>query len=997
VIDPLGTAALRTAALAAWTAHPQRLREDANAEEDHARGHYRDRVVVELAQNAADAAVRAGRPGHLLLRLTTGATPVLVAANTGAPLDAAGLASLASLRASAKREVDPGASTHTVGRFGVGFAAVRSVSDDVAVVSRTGSVHFSATATAALLAGEPTLTAEVARRSGSLPALRLPFDGDGTAVAGALGGRPTTELLGEQWDTAVVLVLRDADAVAHVRAQLDAVADPLLLALPGLDRVTVQVEGASRVIEHVTDRWVLATGSGQLSDHLLVSRPVEERERTTWRVTWAARRTGDHREPPADGVVHAPTPTDEPCSVPALLVATLPLDPSRRHVAPGPVTDAVVAQAGRVFADLLLACRSELADGHPAPDPLDLVPRGWPTGQLDAALREAVLAAVATSPVLAAADGTAVAPRDAVVLDAPWTCDDGAARLLGPWVPGLVRLPDTHRDLVRVLGLRTVGLGAVVEQLPAEPTLLRGVLELVATAGTDVLAELATAPVPLVDGRVVHGVRGLVLASQAPPDALDALVGWGLRVVHPDADHPVLERLGALRLDTAALARHPVLRERVLDGDLDAADVLLSLVVATSSAPGEGPSWWGEAMLEADDGELVPARGLVLPGSAAAAWFDPAVLPPVAGALVSRWGSALAAVGVRAGLVTERVDELVAEGLDGWQDYLADTGLPPAPEQDDAAPGEAHEAHFAVADLDAVRPDAWPAVLAALAAAHRHSLDPVRGPDGRLPAYTLWWLRHRAGIGLDRPFALRPGTVTGLGDAPPVLAGLDETLLRALGGVGAAADLDPAGWVGLLDGLLDAAAGVGLPLAVELWRSVARWAEREPASLAPLADAEVLPALVGGAVDLAPTDDVAVADPMWAQHPRVAPVVVVPVGLTPRVADALDLDLAAERSPGRVTSAGTGRQVPAALQVLAAALGEVPATWWEHTVLLVDGEAVKWWVADDVVHADGPDGLARALAHLLGWAQRDRFARVLAEPTALDGLLVDLAGDLPGP
>ena len=59
--DPFATAALRGRVLDAWAASPARFREDANAEEDYALGGYRDRVVVELAQNAADAAVRGGR------------------------------------------------------------------------------------------------------------------------------------------------------------------------------------------------------------------------------------------------------------------------------------------------------------------------------------------------------------------------------------------------------------------------------------------------------------------------------------------------------------------------------------------------------------------------------------------------------------------------------------------------------------------------------------------------------------------------------------------------------------------------------------------------------------------------------------------------------------------------------------------------------------------------------------------------------------------------
>ena len=99
--DPFATAALRGRVLDAWAASPARFREDANAEEDYALGGYRDRVVVELAQNAADAAARAGVPGRLRLTLRDG---TLVAANTGAPLDAAGVEALSTLRASSKRD-----------------------------------------------------------------------------------------------------------------------------------------------------------------------------------------------------------------------------------------------------------------------------------------------------------------------------------------------------------------------------------------------------------------------------------------------------------------------------------------------------------------------------------------------------------------------------------------------------------------------------------------------------------------------------------------------------------------------------------------------------------------------------------------------------------------------------------------------------------------------------------------------------------------------------
>ena len=132
--DPFGTQALRERVLAGWAAAVSRFREDANAEEDFALTGYHDRLVVELAQNAADAAVRAGVPGSLLLRLRDG---VLTAANTGAPLDAAGVEALSTLRASAKRDGDA-----SVGRFGVGFAAVLALSDEPSDDLHHGRCHL---------------------------------------------------------------------------------------------------------------------------------------------------------------------------------------------------------------------------------------------------------------------------------------------------------------------------------------------------------------------------------------------------------------------------------------------------------------------------------------------------------------------------------------------------------------------------------------------------------------------------------------------------------------------------------------------------------------------------------------------------------------------------------------------------------------------------------------------------------------------------------------
>ncbi|WP_426594348.1 sacsin N-terminal ATP-binding-like domain-containing protein [Cellulomonas sp. McL0617] len=824
--DAFGTAALRAAVLGAWRASPARLREDANTEEDHARGYYRDRVVVELAQNAADAATRAEVPGRLLLRLdrSDDGTLVLVAANTGDPLDADGVASLSSMRASSKRGDSP-AGAHVVGRFGVGFAAVRAVSDEISLLSTTGGVRFSARDTTGLLAEASAdnagLDDEVRRRDGSLPALRLPFPATGRPPAG--------------YDTAVVLELRDEVAADEVRGLLRDVGDPLLLALPGLVEILVEdntAEGPNRRIADVQDRWTVLSAEGEVGLDLLADRPVEERTARTWRVTWAVPR---HQ---ADWlrVVHAPTPTDEPCTVPALLVVTLPLDPTRRHVAAGRLTDAVLDHAADAYARLA----HERALAGSTDDALGLVPMGLAAGALDGALRERIVDRLARTPLLVRAstsgdatgsgedgpeangtvtngtdvngarvDGPTVdrallAPGRAVMLAGPAGHQVRAVEALGHRIAGLVLVPAGWEAQARVLGVEVRGLADVVEELPAVPddswAPLYDALAPLADDPRDREA-MGALPVPLADGRVVRGARGLVVldadvADAVGTEALRELGRWGLRVVDPRAAHPLLARLGADAPDAQGLLRHPALRAAVLeqadDDDLELADEVTDAVLAVvravvrhstpdavttgaadsrprpAGALADAAPWLGLVTLAAADGEPTPAHGLVLPGGAAAALLDPRVLAPVALDVVERWGaSTLVAVGVRDDLALVRLADVVAEpaavdpdgtddaslaaqALDGWPEYLEHLSAT-------LGAGDYVGDAVAVADLDAVDPDRWPELLARLAGEpelRRALLERVRGERGSTaPSYTAWWLRERGPDELGGIFA----------------------------------------------------------------------------------------------------------------------------------------------------------------------------------------------------------------------------------------------------
>lgn len=994
--DAFGTAALRAAVLGAWRSSPARLREDANTEEDHARGYYRDRVIVELAQNAADAATLAGVPGRLLLRLarTDAGRTVLVAANTGAPLDAEGVASLASMRASAKR--DGAASRRAVGRFGVGFAAVRSVADEVSVLSTSGGVRFSAADAAELLTeaalDNPGLADEVRRRDGSLPALRLPLPAEGSPPTG--------------YDTAVVLELRDEVAADEVRSLLHDVGDPLLLALPGLVEILVDDEtGPVRRLVDVADRWTVATGEGELPLALMADRPVEERAARAWRVTWALPR-GGAQLPRTEQVVHAPTPTDEPCSVPALLVATFPLDPSRRHVAQGPLTDAVLDHAADVYARL---AHGRAAAGR---DALALVPTGLAAGALDAALRTRIVERLTRTPLLhrAAPDDAdpLVVPTQAVALARSSVHDATALAALGRRVTALVVLPDGRESQARALGVEIRSLADVVEDLPAVSdggwAELYDALELLADDPQSREA-LGAVPVPLADGRVVRGARGTVvlapeLAERLGERTLETLGRWGLRVVDPAGAHPVLERLGAQAPDAVGLLLQDTVRQAVLElADDDAetdevVDAVLALVHAVDGdrLPREALPWLGLLPLPAADGERTPADSLVLPGSVAASLLDDRVLSTVSIETVDRWGrDALTAIGVRADLVLVHVADvladpaslrdgatdsatLAAQSLDGWDDYLAHLSERLGA---GAYVGEA----VAVADLDAVDPDAWPRVLARIAgepALHRALVDPVRGESAAgAPSYTSWWLREQSGLGLGRPFAVGDTLAALLPAAPDVVADLDVPVQRALGGVATLDELDGPGWTQLLDSWGPIGVAVEPALAAAVWRA-----------MAPDEPPERLPALVGpGRVAVVHAEDAAVAEhPMWHQRTDVAAL----VPGTDVTARLLDLPFAADLAEGDVDDDGEVDDVPAGVRAL---LPDAPTTWVQHDDLLVDGAPVEWWVDDDgVVHAVHLAGLAAGLAQAAGrWELRYAVEALLTAPDRADEIALDVA------
>ncbi|MEU9549408.1 molecular chaperone Hsp90 [Streptomyces werraensis] len=1025
--DPFGTARLRRGVLDAWATSPARFREDANAEEDLVLGGYRDRLVVELAQNAADAAARAGVPGRLRLTLRDG---VLVAANTGAPLDAAGVESLSTLRASAKRD----APDRAVGRFGVGFAAVLAVTDEPAVVGRHGGVRWSLAEARDLArdtAGHsPGLGDEIRRRDGHVPLLRLPFPAEGTAP--------------DPYDTAVILPLRDTAAADLAERLLHAVDDALLLALPGLEEVVVETgDDAPRTLSRsaegdltvVTDsrdgvtRWRTAAAHGALTPDLLADRPVEERLRPHWSVTWAVPvgPDGAPARPRTAAVVHAPTPSDEPLGVPALLIASLPLDSTRRHAAPGPLTDFLVQRAADAYAGLLADWRPVTAGA------IDLVPGPLGKGELDGALRAAILERLprtaflppAAAPVADDDSGLpeALRPRDAEIVEGAGA---DTVRVLAEVLPTLLPAGLERRAELRTLGVARVPLTDAVDRLAGlekSPDWWRRLYDSLAGVDPDRLSGL---PVPLADRRTTIGPRQVLLPT--PDAALDAelLARLGLKVAHPDAAHPLLEKLGALPATPRAVLTTPQVRaavaaslddeggvnweEDALDAD-ELAEVVLTLVREAGLEPGDEP-WLGALALPDEDGELSPACELVYPQGPFAQVMREGELAAVDAELAAKWGEQpLAACGVLVDFALVRATDVVLDpdelepresdyaepddpglldAVDVWAEDILDR-FPDAP-----VPPVATEI-VAVRDLDLVDDDRWPQALALLSRPPLRDalVEPVRillhdGTHETVRPYTAWWLRGHPVLGGRRPAGLRAAggdpLLRGLYDEADATGFDDEQVLRALGvRTSVAALLDePGGAAELLERLADP----GRPVtAAQLHGLYGALAELDPEQVTLPDD---LRAVVDGRVEVVDASEAVVVDsPDLLPFTSGVPLLPVRPARAAELAELFQVRRLSESVTGRVDSEGTEHEVPEPVRVL---LGpRTPASYVEHEELVVDGVEIDWRLTDDgVLHAATLEGVAAGLAWAAGqWPRRFEVAALLEDPSRTEELARD--------
>ena len=537
------------------------------------------------------------------------------------------------------------------------------------------------------------------------------------------------------------------------------------------------------------------------------------------------------------------------------------------------------------------------------PEPRAMV--GW----VDHALRDGVREWLRRRPlVMRAQDGQPAQLHEVVALD---PADPALVRALAPHILDLLH-PDwyPHLPLLRGLGLEDRSLGEIWDiaaTLPISPMDWHAVYDAAESLDATVLEGI---PVPLADGRVVRGARGVV----QPEGHAETLGLLGADVVAEEASHRLLARLGARPFDVAAVLDAGFVR-RVEDAVAHDDDRAPSMVVAAARLLAEagvepgGLASLGDVPVPVQSGGWERAASVVLPGSR----LDHAVgedVPRLASD-VARETEGWAALGVLAGLVPVTLHEQPLDP-DVWDGLVADGGswcLSVADRVGADDPGELLALEVTVTrgvELLGGAPDALvlladPDVVGAITG---DAL--ILTPDGRrvaVPSPSAWWLHEVPLLEGRCPVEVRLPGDDRLAAFFPVVArppGVDDDLLRALG---VHTTLDD--WVSTPDGvdeLLEMLADEDVEVDVDLLVEVCRV----------LTDVDELPeppervrAVVEGRTRVTDAADVVVA--VAPHHALVLRTPHVPG--TPRLADVLDLDSSDDARCGR-PSWTTGRSRP---------------------------------------------------------------------------------------
>lgn len=333
----------RAAAVEVYRTDPHLIREHANQEDSYRTGGYAERQLFELVQNAADAILRSGRSGRIELRLCAGN---LYCANEGEPFSLAGITAVTHAFLSPKDGDE-------IGRFGLGFKSVLSVTSNPQIFSRSISFEFNSAESRSSLA-------EFSVVGQTLPQLRVPSL---VNISKEFACDPILAEMSE-WATTIIK-LPNLIHAERLTTQLEKFKTEFLLFAPSVATLRLRIDEQDVDLEHKREELGqgvvrISTPDGKPSEWLLAERlhrpSVEARQevghaiaRETVKLTYAAPRHGSSEL----GSFWAYFPLADKTTATGLFNAPFRVNDDRTSLLPGSYNREIFEQFAEMFVEVL--------------------------------------------------------------------------------------------------------------------------------------------------------------------------------------------------------------------------------------------------------------------------------------------------------------------------------------------------------------------------------------------------------------------------------------------------------------------------------------------------------------------------------------------------------------------------------------------------------------------------------------------------------------------
>lgn len=530
--------------MAAYQDAPHDAEEHANIELSVLAGGYAYRQVAELIQNAADAVVEESGTGPGRIEIVADSLG-LWAANTGAPVDRAGVKALLNSNASGKR-------AGQIGRFGLGFKSLLKLGGRIAVISRSVGLLFDPESCRTRIREALGLD-----RDAPAPGLRLaqPCSWDE-----AIRATPGADRF--IWATTVVHAGLVADGAANaIIDEMRRFPPEFLLFLPGDVELVLSAEGVDRRLRRRTDidgtvivedmaaeartpqRWKVFETSVRVTDPVALADATAVHAREAVPLIWAVP-VGAGRE--AAGRFFAFFPTVTETRTLGILNAPWKLNSDRTAVIPGAWNTALMEAA----AEFIVRCLPMLARDDDPGAMLDAYPRDLGNQAEPAApLVAALWTRLQSSACLPNCDGDLVPavtlarpPLDAAEIGTAWSRLADTTACAGHLHPSCASTPARAGRLNQLAERLAANKDNTAPCLRRTPPITW--LEMTGTADPDAVLEilgLADAFANTVAGyvwdsirdrvRILLGEDGALLA--APEATLDSPPEAPLKSLHP--------------------------------------------------------------------------------------------------------------------------------------------------------------------------------------------------------------------------------------------------------------------------------------------------------------------------------------------------------------------------------------------------------------------------------------------------------------------------------